>query len=201
MTLLFSSLSRPSLDVHNDGAVNITASTVRLGITVMRIQKMPWKMNWRLLIANAFAVCATMPAFPPHLGAQNLNPTNVINLRCDGTARVSKGGHGGWPEQVERISIGFAIDQSSGKATISGLPLVSRLYDTSPVVFEVTENTFSWFRKVREGSKEFTSSIEIDRYSTTMEAGDFVMDSEPGKEYIWSKSVRAACKRFVDRAF
>lgn len=158
-------------------------------------------MNRRQLIANAFAICAAIPSFPSHTAAQDLNQTGIVNLRCDGTARVSKGGHSGWPEQVERISIGFAIDQSSGNATISGLPLVSRLYDTSPVVFKVTENTFSWFRKVREGSKEFTSSIEIDRYSATMEAGDIVMDGEPGKEYIWSKSVRASCKRFVDRAF
>lgn len=156
----------------------------------------------RSRITNALVVSVSILSPPAHLGAQDLNPANAINLRCDGTVRVSKSGHDGWPEQVERISVRFAIDQTSGRATISGLLFLSQVYDTSPLTFKVTENTFSWLsKKVVQGSKEFTSNIEIDRYSATLEAGDFVMEKEAGKESIWVKTVRATCKRFVDRAF
>lgn len=133
--------------------------------------------------------------------AQDLNPSNLIHLRCDGTARTSKAGNGGWPEQVERITIGVDIEQSSGIATISGLVLISHYGNTSPIVFEVKDNIFSWAEKDSKGSTEYLSVIKIDRYSATLEAEDMIVENEKGKSFIWSKSVKASCKSYANRAF
>lgn len=152
---------------------------------------------------RALAVFCLVCAFSSHLVAQDANPSGVINLRCEGTARTSREGYQPWPEQTERISIGVTIDMSTGIGTISGLLFLSQIAagDGTRFVFEVKERTFYWSKEATINSQRYMSRIEIDRYSATMEADDISAGYEAGKSFIWGKSVKASCKRYAEKAF
>lgn len=145
-------------------------------------------------------------ALSTQVGAQDSNVNDVIHLRCEGMARASKSGHESFPEQVEPISIGVDIDQSSGTATIQGLYPMARTAsgDKSAYSFVVKDNVFQWnSQHVMTGDRPMTATsvIEIDRYSAKMEAVDSVVGGTGDKQFMFLKNVNASCKRILNKAF
>jgi hypothetical protein len=157
-------------------------------------------MNKTLLVILLTATAATVAV---SVIAQD---SNLIRLQCDGQSKAWQIGFNARPMEVEEVMMFFDIDPKSGSARARNAVTFAKTFNNESFnlyVFSVSDASFLWYGEGKSQTDPINavSKIRIDRFSGALELADMLESKVPGKEYIYSKTIEAKCRRLTSRQF